>query len=233
MDTENKYDTDPLDAGLAREADEVFKAGRESRAATSDDVPLRERAPRPNEAVGTEEPTRRFDGKLPASYPSVFVPPPSYQPPANMPDGRTPFVNSGATLPPPSKRSVQRLGIAENIACGLAYAPFLIGLIVSLVELLMLPRSEARTRFHASQALGINFIILAVGFVFNGARFLAGLTLGGFATGMLSLISFIFSIAATIFLITSMVRAFKCQEVRHPAISGLTAWINQHLEPMK
>ncbi len=229
MDKDRSYDTDPLDPEFARGTEEIFSETK----ALGRSQPAE---PLPRPSLPSEEPTKRFEEHASSPYHSVFAPP-IYQPPASPqsidPQERQfapPLAPAGGPL---TKRTVQKLGVPENIASGLAYAPFFIGLIISLIELLMLPRTEARTRAHASQALGIHFVVLAAGLVFNLARFLANLALGGFAVTMLGLISGIFSLAATILLIVTMVRVWKSEDVRYEPLADLARWINRHLEPMK
>lgn len=213
MSDDRKYDTDPLDPEFARRTEEI--AGRTETLGREPQL-----TPRPN--VVSEEPTRRFADQPPNPYPSVFAPP-TYQPPPAA-------YGAPSTL---SKRPVQKLGIPENIASALAYAPFFIGLVVSLVEMLLLPRTEARTRAHASQALGIHFVVLAAGLVFNLARLLANVALGGFALGMLGLISGLFSLGASILLVVTMIRVWKGEDVQYKPLKDLAGWINEHLDPMK
>src|SRR4051812_28191593 len=137
----SKYDTDPLDPEFVRRTDEAM--GKRT-----DPVPPGPAEPFKRPTV-TEEPTRRFDEQVQDSYPSVFVPP-SYQPPARQSftsfgtgphqtpaAGATPQpgASSPYAQPGPSKRTVTRLGIPENIATVLPYFPFYIGLVVGLVEL--------------------------------------------------------------------------------------------------
>ncbi|MEJ7617328.1 MAG: DUF4870 domain-containing protein [Pyrinomonadaceae bacterium] len=221
---DRQYDTDPLDPEFAKHTEQMFSETRPLGQAQT-------QSPRPDAPL--EEQTRRFSDQPSAPYPSVFAPPSAYQPPTinSMPPLERGYVGpNDATL---TKRPVQKLGLPENIASSLAYAPFFIGLIISLVELLLLPRTEARTRAHASQALGIHFVVLAAGLVFKLARFLAGIALGGFALTMLGIISGIFSLAATILLIVSMVRVWKGKDVRYDPLTDLAKWINKHLEPIK
>ncbi len=221
MSKENKYDTDPLDAGLVRETDEIFAATREI-----------SRAPKPEPSRQgdlTEEPTRRFYEPPTSAYPSAFVSP-VYQPPPAVVSNPNLSANYSNKL---DKHRLPKLGLPENVASGLAYAPFFVGLIVSLAELLLLPRSEARTRNHAAQALSLHFLVLIVGIVFKGAQFLAGLALGNFSLGMLGFFSGLFAFVAIVFLIISMVRVLRGEDIRYPQVADMTKWINQHLEPMK
>jgi uncharacterized membrane protein len=191
-----------------------------------------ERMP-PNAA--TEDATRRLEEPIPTSYPSVFVPP-VYQPPANYPAfGSTPPPARQSTptppvMPPyaapqtrPSSRTLPGLGLPENIAMILPYAPFYIGIAAGLIELFLVPRSEYRTRFHAAQGLALQAVILAITLLFSIIRFVPGSGFGGT----------LFSIAALVFLIVSMVRVWKGENHRITALDDLTRWINQQIEPRK
>ena len=48
--------------------------------------------------------------------------------------------------------------------------PFYIGLVVSLLELFLVPRKEVKVRFHASQALALHIAILIVHTLFGVIR---------------------------------------------------------------
>jgi uncharacterized membrane protein len=210
----SKYDTDPLDPDFVRRTEENLWGAA--------------RAPRPEHTEPlappsvTEEPTRRFDQQPPDAYPSVFVPP-AYQPP-RAPQAQ-PFTSFGAgahqppattaTPPPgpsspypgaharpgaaPNSRTVTRLGLPENVATILPYTPFLIGLIAALVELAMVPRHETRVRFHAAQGLALQLAVLGVSMLFKLVTLASGSSFGGN----------LFSTAATIFLVVSMVRVWQ------------------------
>jgi uncharacterized membrane protein len=185
--------------------------------------------------TGTEDATRRLEEPIPTSYPSVFVPP-VYQPPTNYtsfgsntppaqqrtatPPVMPPFV---APTAPPSSRHLPGLGLPENLAMVLPYAPFYIGIAAGLIELFLVPRSEYRTRFHAAQGLALQAVILAITLLFSIIRFVPGSRFGGS----------LFSIAALVFLIVSMVRVWKGENHRITALDDLTRWINQQIEPRK
>ena len=214
----SKYDTDPLDPDFVRRTEEIGTA--------TDDVSRRDaRADRAQPGGGDEAPTQRFDDVAPPqSYPSVFVPP-VYQPP-------TTYTSYGSTTPPavaaspggrPSAHTVSKLGLPENVAMILPYAPFYIGLVASIVELLLVPRSEVRTRFHAAQGLALHLAIIAIKLLFGFVGMLTGGRFGGS----------LFSIAAFVFLIVSMVRVWKGQPHRLAPLSDATKWLNEQIEPRK
>jgi hypothetical protein len=224
----SKYDTDPLDPDFVRRTEELM--GRTQEAAPSEEtVPLR-RDP------AAEEPTRRFDEQMPDSYPSVFVPP-TYQPPARQPFnayGQGPQPPPGAPPPPgpstpyrpfapPSSRTVARLGIPEKWANALSYAPFYIGLVVSIVELLVVPRNETRTRFHAAQGLALHLAIIAGSLLFKIVGALTGSGLGGL----------LFSLAAFAFLVVSTIRVWQGKPHHVAPLDDATRWLNEHVSPVQ
>src|SRR5215216_3442214 len=82
-----KYDTNPLDSDVERNAGEVWGESGGERPTQQVGGATRDVANTPNENarknVYSEAPTRRYDSPpLEAPYPSVFVPP-TYSPPAH------------------------------------------------------------------------------------------------------------------------------------------------------
>jgi len=225
----SKYDTDPLDPDFVRRTEETL--GRTGEVEQWDEtVPLR-RDP------ATEEQTRRFDEQMTDSYPSVFVPP-TYQPPARQPFnsfGPGPQQPTAPGLPPPgpsspyqtgapaSSRTVARLGIPERWANALPYAPFYIGLVAAIIELLVVPRNETRTRFHASQGMALQLAILAGSLLFKIVGAITGSGLGGL----------LFSLAAFVFLIVSTLRVWQGKPHHVAPLDDATRWLNERVPPMK
>src|SRR5688572_4411559 len=141
----SKYDTDPLDPDFVRRTEE-------QRGETGEAAPERQEEQPPQQPARpfADEPTRRFDEQMSTSYPSVFVPP-VYQPPPPQaqpftsfgagPFDAAPPARTGAPPPPgpsslynapgPSSRPVAKLGLGENFATMLPYAPFYVGLVIS------------------------------------------------------------------------------------------------------
>ena len=234
----SKYDTDPLDPDFVRRTEENLWGAA--------------RAPRPEHTEPlappsvTEEATRRFDQQPTDSYPSVFAPP-AYQPPrapqaqpfttfgagAHQPPATTSAPPPGPSSPypgaharpgaAPDSRTVTRLGLPETVATILPYAPFLIGLVAALVELAMVPRQETRVRFHAAQGLALQLAILGVSMLFKFIALASGSNFGGT----------IFSTAATIFLVVSMVRVWQGKPHHIAPLEEGTRWLGEHISPMK
>ncbi|HEY7785236.1 MAG TPA: hypothetical protein VIB00_10940 [Pyrinomonadaceae bacterium] len=225
-----KYDTNPLDPDFVRQTDEVWGEDdqkpetQEGRGATKQVTPSPSDNARSN--VYSEAPTRRIDDPpLDAPYPSVFVPP-SYTPPPAPIRPPQPLYQQ-APHPPasqqPSSRTVPGIGLPEKWAAMLPYAPFYIGVVVSLLDLLLVPRQEVRVRFHAAQGLSLHIAMLAIQTIFGVIGSLTDSSLGGS----------LFSLASTIFLIISMVRVWKGEPHRIAPLADPSQWFNQRIEPRK
>jgi uncharacterized membrane protein len=239
----SKYDTDPLDPEVARKTEEVW--GGETRlmpdpttgqvGGDGETRRIDHAAPRatPRRAVEPEAPTQRIDGSIPQSYPSVFVPPP-YEPPPAPTYAAPRAPRAGQNFQPPAfppqafphapQRTVSGLGIPERFATTLAYAPFYIGLIVSIIELLVTPRAEARTRFHAAQGLALHLVLIGVDIVFRFAGVLgSGARFGAFLIWM----------ASFVFLCVSMFRVWNGREHRLAPLADATRFLDERIDPRK
>jgi uncharacterized membrane protein len=234
-----KYDTNPLDGKVADRAEESF----ESR--STEEVrggPTRDVGPSENETARahpeSEAPTRRIDDNLTTGYPSIFVPPKprptsTYQPPRAPDPGiyqPPPVAPANIYQPPPAlmqelsrSHSVAGLGIPEKWANLLPYVPGHIGAVAALVELLLVSRTETRTRFHAAQGLALQAAILILTGVFSFVSLISG---NGFGSG-------IFGAASTIFLIVSMVRVWKGKPHHVTALDDATKWLDEKIKPRK
>lgn len=219
-----KYDTNPLDPDFVKNADKdrgddgnrpvtqpVRGATREVGSAANEEA-------RAN--IYSEAPTRRYDkASLEASYPSVFVPP-TYSPPAIYQAAQTP-------TPPvtqrPGSRTVAGIGLSEKWAMVLPYTPFYIGVVVSLLELFLVPRSEPRARFHAAQGLALHVAILMLQTAFAVVGAITSTSVG----------SSLFKAAAFIFLIISMIRVAKGKPHHISALTEPAQWFNDHIELKK
>jgi uncharacterized membrane protein len=239
----SKYDTNPLDGKVADRAEDSFGSSRPG-------PPTEEVAGGPTRDIGRtaneearlnperEAPTQRIDDST--SYPSVFVPPPPRQSSTYAPP-RTPAVNiyqppPGPPLnvyqPPPlpmpvprkpGSRHVAGLGIPEKWANMLPYFFGHIGLVAAIVELLLVPRTETRARFHAAQGMALQIAILILTGAFGFVALISGNQLG----------SRLFGGAATIFLIVSMVRAWKGKPHHIAPLDEATKFFDEKIKPRK
>jgi uncharacterized membrane protein len=242
----SKYDTDPLDPDFARQTEEV--RGGETR--VMGDKPTGEIGGGATRSVtagdearynpNAEAPTRRIDDAFaPSSYPSVFVPPdyqpprqPAYQPPQTpqhfaqqtyAPPRQVYAPPPSPYAPPAHSRNVAGLGIPEKWVTALPYAPFYIGVVVSIIELLVVPRSEMRSRFHAAQGLALQLGVIAISFALRLIGVISGSNAG----------RIMFGIAAFIFLIYSFIRVLRGDEYRITPLSDAVGWLDAKVAPKK
>src|ERR1700681_2233109 len=229
-----KYDTNPLDGKVAERADRSFASGAPTEEVRSG--PTRDIGRTENEAARShpesEAPTRRIDGDKVSSYPSVFIPPKArtstdYRPPP------APQMNiyQPPPVPPPNiyqpppvpvsfshvSHTVQGLGISEKWANLLPHIPGHIGAVAAVVELLLVPRSEGRTRFHAAQGLALQAAILILAGAFGFLTMISG---NGFGSGL-------FGAASTIFLIVSMIRVWKGKPHQIAPLDEPPKWLEE------
>ena len=220
----SKYDTNPLDPDFVKNTEEVWGEGgggpetQEVTGTTREVAPQNHENPRGN--VYSEAPTRRYDNvPLDAPYPSIFVPPTYSQPPVYQPPPATPYT------PPPQQysptRSVSGIGLPEKWALVLPYLPSFIGVVPALLWLFLIPRREAKVRFHASQALALHVAILVIQTLFGVIGTITGSSIGGK----------LFSAAAAIFLIISMVRILKGESPHIAPLNDATKWFNEKIDP--
>jgi uncharacterized membrane protein len=221
----NKYDTNPLDPDVERKTSETWGDGVSGVQTRPVQGPTRKVGGPQDESsrknVYSEAPTRRYDSPpLEAPYPSVFVPP-TYSPPVKQQFTGSPYqppkYNSSPAHP------VAGFGIPERWATMLAYCPSYIGLVVSLLELFLVPRREVKVRFHASQAIALHIAILIVQTVFAAIHAITGSSIGGTLFGVLSFA----------FLIISMIKVWRGSSHRIEPVAEAAQWFNEHIEPRK
>lgn len=219
-----KYDTNPLDPDFVKNAESESGEGGDGPVTQ----PVQEAATRqfgsqsgPAHADAySEAPTRRYDkASLEASYPSVFVPPP-YTPPALYPAG-PPLVSPAGQKP--GSRSVAGIGLPEKWAMALPYTPLYIGVVVSLLELFLVPRSEGKVRFHAAQGLALHVAVLVLQTAFALVGTITGTSVGGS----------LFKVAAFVFLLVSLIRVAKGKPHHISALADPAQWFNDHIELKK
>jgi uncharacterized membrane protein len=129
-----------------------------------------------------------------------------------MPVGQRPFPHT-----------VGGLGIQEKWANLLPYIPGHIGAIAAVIELLLVPRTETRTRFHAAQGLALQIAILIISGAFGLITAISGSSFG----------SGLFRVASTVFLIVSMIRAFQGKTHHIAPLADATRWLEEKIKPRK
>jgi uncharacterized membrane protein len=219
----SKYDTNPLDPDFVKKTEEL--SGEDNSGPATQEVrggATREIGSSANENarsnIYSEAPTRRYDNlPLDSPYQSVFVPP-TYSQPAPYQPHPAPY---RPVTQRPTSRSVEGLGLPEKWAIMLPYAPFYIGVVVSLIELFLVPKKEVRVRFHASQGLALHVAILVVQTLFGVVGAITDSSVGGS----------LFSAAATVFLVISMIRVWKGEPHYIAPVAEPAKWFDEHIKP--
>lgn len=217
-----KYDTNPLDPDVVKKTEDIWGHSgsntQEVGGATGQVNPAE--GERVRAKVHSEAPTRRYDNPpLDAPYPSIFVPP-THAPPAEVYQPPPSAYQAPDTIQRAGSCSVPGIGLPEKWAVMLPYAPFYIGVVVSLLELFLVPRKEVRVRFHAAQGLSLHIAILIIQTLFSVLSSITDSSIGGS----------LFWVAAIVFLIVSMVRVGKGEPHRIAPLAEPTQWFNEKIE---
>ncbi|HRH40570.1 MAG TPA: hypothetical protein PKY82_02920 [Pyrinomonadaceae bacterium] len=196
-----KFDTNPLDPEFPKK---VAEAQRDETAYKL----TAETQNFPNN-VATDEQTRRFEEAQFQSYANV----PNYQPPAV-------YQNQFMEMNQPINRKVEKIGLSENIVIALPYLPWGIGLVAGLVELLLVPRTEPKARFHAAQGMALHIGIWLITAILGFAGIASNWA--GFGNGLFQLVMMICSFVWAY-------KAYKGKPIHLEALDDLTNWLEEKI----
>ena len=201
----SKFDTNPLDPEFPQKA-------REAQTRLLDDENATGKLPR---FAAEEEPTRPINRHNFTDYHAPFD---TAQPPANF---QTTQLNNVETV---GNRKVAKVGLPENILVMLPYIPFYVGLVAGILELLFVPKSETKVRFHAAQGLAAHIGILIVTSLLGIVGNLPGAGLADTGSdvfqGIMVVILFIFAL-----------KAWRGKPVHIAAVDSLTEWLEEKIKP--
>ncbi len=189
-----KFDTNPLDPEFPQKVAEKQEA----------ETVTRLTAPTQNfpNNVMTDEQTRKFEA---AQYET-----PAFYHQANL-----------AEMNQPVNRKIDKLGLPENILLALPYLPWGIGLVAGLIELLIVPKTEPKTRFHAAQGLALNVGILMITTILGVLDKISD---------WVGLGSFVFAITMTILSIIWAVKAYQGKPIHIESVDELTNWLEEKVK---
>jgi uncharacterized membrane protein len=199
-----KYDTNPLDPEFPEKA----KAAAEK--LETQNLPYAGTQAFPYVAP-TEEQTRRFASPEITGYQNPYNG--QYVPAQYQPVG---FANVDQSM----SRKVAKVGLPENIATALPYIPWYFGMVAGILMLLLVPKSEAKVRFHAAQGLAAHIGILIVTTI---------LGIIGNITNVAEVGNLIFQILTTVMLIIWAVKAWKGKPVHIESVESLTNWLEEKI----
>jgi uncharacterized membrane protein len=206
-----KYDTNPLDPDFPEKAKAMAAAADgefETRTLPYQGGDTRQFAP-----DETAEQTRKFVENDVSAYSQP------YSPPYNGQYVPAPY-HSYAMTGTPAGRKIESLGIPENVLTMLAYFPFWIGLVAAVIELLIVPRSEPKVRFHAAQGLALHIAILLIGMLIGG--------ISNFVP-FAGIASTVFWVASISMLIVFAIKAWQGKPIHIESVDSLTNLLEQKI----
>lgn len=203
----NKFDTNPLDPEFPERAkqEQAAATARQKYDAETNRLPV---------YADDEIPTRTFSDADFNTYSPGFG---DAQPVAQYKTARLKSETA-------KNRKVAKVGLPENVLVALPYLPFYIGLIAGILELLFVPKSETKVRFHAAQGLAAHIGILIVTTILGVVANIPGLGLAD--TG-----NAIFQVVTMIMLIVFAVKAWKGEPVHIESVDSLTEWLEEKIKP--
>jgi len=201
-----KFDTNPLDPEFPK------KVATEPQPQETQTLPNTETRQFEEPVQTEEQTTRKFDEANFNGYQSPYngqnVPSP-YQPPHPL------------YAQPDRTRKVAKIGLPENVLTVLPYIPFSIGLIAGIIELFIVPKSEAKVRFHAAQGVAAHLAIIVISWILNSIGNLTGMGFG----------NVIFWWVTTVMLIIFAVKAYQGKPIHIEAVDDLTNWLEDKIKP--
>lgn len=202
-----KYDTNPLDPEFP---DKLKTAtGYADEAATRTLHTTNAETRQFAEAIPTEEQTRRFTGATP------------YSPPFNGQYVPMNFTGN-EDMNRSSSRKVDKVGLPENVLTAVPYIPWYLGMVAGLLILFLVPKSEAKVRFHAAQGLAAHIGILIVTTI---------LGIVGNITNIAEVGNVIFQIVTSVMLVIFAIKAWKGKPVHIESVDSLTEWLEEKIKP--
>ncbi|MEZ5347235.1 MAG: hypothetical protein R2681_16940 [Pyrinomonadaceae bacterium] len=209
-----KFDTNPLDPDFPEKV-KANAAAETSILSDSGNSTAKFADP-----VNTEEQTRKFSEAEFGAYNSSFgdneTKPIHYRPQKLYAEESH---DKGRSL------SIGSINLPENILMALPYIPFgYVGLIAGIIELIFIPKSEPRVRYHAAQGIAANLGVFIVLYV---------LGILGWASDLAGFAGTIFSVVTTIMLLIFAFKAWQGKPIHIETVQDLTDWLEDKISPHK
>ena len=211
-----KFDTNPLDPDFP----ERVKAKSAKTTAQTTALPNSNGATTKfADPAETEEQTRKFNEAEFGSFQSGFgdesQAPANYQPQKLYADQSDP----GKTV------SIGSISLPENILTALPYIPFAyIGVVAGIIELVFVPKSEPKVRYHAAQGIAAHVGIWIV---------LTILSMAGWGTDIADAIYWVFYAVTTVMLLLFAYKAWQGKPIHIETVQDLTDWLEDRIKPQK
>ena len=211
-----KFDTNPLDPHFPERA----RSEAETAALPKSDYSTAEFPKSPPPSV-TEDETRRFEETRrfnEANFNAYNQPYNGQQVPTNYQPANFAAMNQS------SSRKVAKIGLPENILTAVAYFPAFFGAVVGFIILFLVPRSEAKVRFHAAQALAAHIAIFLISVILGGISKIPGAGMAGTAND-------IFQLVTAGMLIVFAIKAWQGKPIHIESVDSLTEWLEEKIKP--
>ncbi len=198
-----KFDTNPLDPDFPEKVKELETQTLET---------PRNETRRFAEPLDTEEQTRKLDTEQMNGFSNPVSPQTQQlQPVGSFDDSIT------------RKHSIGSITLPENILIALSYVPFAwIGLIAGIIQLIFIPRTEPRVRYHAAQGVAAHIGIFLV---------LEILDIASFGSDLADAASAIFAIVTSIILCVFTFKAWQGKPIHIETVESLTDWLEERISP--
>jgi uncharacterized membrane protein len=125
----------------------------------------------------------------------------------------------------PAHRSLKigNISLPENILTALPYIPFsIIGIVAGIIELIFIPKSEPKVRYHAAQGVAAQAAVWII------LRILGVVALGG---DFASTAAWIFELVTTIMLLVFAFKAWQGRPIHIESVESLTDWLEEKIKP--
>ena len=208
MAKKKKFDTNPLDPEFPQ------KVAFETQPQETNTLPQSNGETKKfEEPFETADRTRKFEE---ANFNAYQAPYNGQNVPANYQPPPPPFYAQNNR-----SRKVAKIGLPENILTALPYVPFHIGLIAGVIELFIVPKSEAKVRFHAAQGVALHLAIIIISAILHSIGEFTGAEFG----------NTIFGLVTTIMLIIFAIKSFQGKPIHIEAVDDLTNWLEDKIKP--
>lgn len=203
-----KFDTNPLDPTFPEKVKEKEERG------TSPLHGNNGRTRHFSEPVVTEEQTRKFTEDEHGVYEPMFGPDVHHQPVSLYRENRE--VESRSL-------KIGNISLPENVLTALPYIPFaFIGIVAGIIELIFIPKSEPKVRYHAAQGLAAQCAIWIVTSILGAVSW---------GSDLASTASTIFGIVTTIMLLVFAFKAWQGKPIHIESVEALTDWLEDKIKP--
>ena len=210
-----KFDTNPLDPEFPAK---VLETDGETQTANlpNQNGDTRKFVTNPLE---TEGETRKFDETDFASYQNEFGneanQPATYQP--------QPLYTDDSDKN--KSHNIGSISLPENVLLALPYVPFgPVGIIAAIIELIFIPKSEPKIRYHAAQGLAAQLGVWLILTILGST---------GWMFGGIEEIGDVFWIISTIMLVVFAVKAWRGKPIHIESVESLTDWLEDFIKPQK